>query len=255
MADGAGPRRGPPPEQLLRTVARSAAPALVHTFTAAGVLCALMATLATLEGAYTAAFAWLGLAFFIDGIDGTLARLVHVHDRLPRFSGERLDMIVDYVTYVFVPALMLLQAGILKGWPGVAAAAFMLMSSLFHFSDTASKTDDHYFVGFPAIWNIVAFYMFAFAPPPWLSLAAVVVLGLLTFVPMRWLHPMRVRRLMGLNFAATLVWAAAAASVVFVTGFPATGIAKWLLAAVALYGMALAVLLPFADPARQGARD
>lgn len=223
------------------------APALVHVFTASGIVCALLATLATLDGRWTHAFAWLGLALVIDGVDGTLARLAHVHTRLPRFSGERLDLVIDYVTYVFVPALMLLKSGILSGIPGVVAASFILMSSLFHFSDTASKTDDHHFVGFPAIWNLVAFYLFAFAVPGWLALAAVIVCGCLTFVPMRWLHPMRVRRLMWLNFLAMATWSVAAGWVVFVTGFPATGPAWWLLAAVAVYGVALAATLPLAD--------
>jgi phosphatidylcholine synthase len=223
------------------------APALVHVFTATGIVCALFATLATLDGAWTTAFLWLGIAFIVDGVDGTLARLAHVHTRLPRFSGERLDMVVDYVTYVFVPALMMLRSGILPGWLGVAAACYILMSSLFHFSDTASKTDDQHFVGFPAIWNLVAFYLFAFPVPEWVALLVVAVCGTLTFVPMRWLHPMRVRRLMGVNVAATAVWSGAAAWVVLVTGLPATGVAKWLLAAVALYGIALACTLPLAD--------
>lgn len=242
MADGAD--RNPPPTAQ---TGYPVGPALVHAFTASGIVCALFATLATLEGAWVTAFIWLGVAFLIDGVDGTLARLVHIHSRLPRFSGERLDMVVDYVTYVFVPALMLLRSGILSGWVGTAAAAFILMSSLYHFSDTASKTEDHHFVGFPAIWNLVAFYLFAFPMPGWLALAIVVVCGCLTFVPMRWLHPMRVRRLMWVNVAATVVWSAAAAWVVLVTGLPAQGPAAWLLAAVALYGIALAATLPLAE--------
>lgn len=242
MADGAD--RDPPCSVLSRY---PVGPALVHAFTASGIVCALFATLAVLEGAWATAFAWLGVAFLIDGVDGTLARLVDIHRRLPRFSGERLDMVVDYVTYVFVPALMLLRSGILSGWAGTAAAAFILMSSLYHFSDTASKTEDHHFVGFPAIWNLVAFYLFAFPVPGWLALAIVIACGCLTFVPMRWLHPMRVRRLMWLNVAATVVWSVAATWVVLVTGLPAQGPAAWLLAAVAVYGIALAATLPLAD--------
>src|SRR5690349_2805856 len=113
---------------------RSAWPAaLVHLFTAMGVVCALAATRAVSVGAWEAAFAWLGVALFIDGIDGTFARMVKVTERLPRFSGERLDLVVDYVTYVFVPALALLQAGYLTGWFGLPLASLILLSSLFHF--------------------------------------------------------------------------------------------------------------------------
>ena len=133
------------------------AAAAVHAFTASGVICAFLATLAVIDGTYARAFAWLGLAFVIDGIDGTFARFVNVGRRLPRFSGERLDQVVDYVTYVFVPALAMLQAGILSGAWGTTLAILILMSSLYHFADNDNKTDDHCFVGFPAIWNIVAF--------------------------------------------------------------------------------------------------
>src|SRR5262249_12381739 len=144
--------------------------ALVHVFTALGAVCALLAARAVLTGAWEQVFGWLGVALVIDGIDGTFARLADVQGKLPRFSGDRLDLVIDYVTYVFVPALDLLEAGFLGsgGW-GVVLASLILVSSLFHFSDTENKTKDHCFVGFPAIWNIVAFYAFAFRMPVWLA--------------------------------------------------------------------------------------
>lgn len=220
--------------------------ALVHTFTASGTICALFATLATLDKAWTAAFAWLGLALIIDGIDGTFARMVNIERNLPRFSGERLDMIVDYGTYVFVPVLMLLQSGILSGATGLVAAAAILLSSLYHFSDTESKTEDHYFVGFPAIWNLVAFYLFAFALPYWLVLLVIAACAGLTFVPMRWLHPMRVRRLLVVNAIAMLVWGLAAIWTLLVTGFPASLVAQVGFGVVAVYGLVLPFTLPWA---------
>jgi phosphatidylcholine synthase len=160
-------------------------------FTALGAVCGLLATRTVLSGAWEQAFGWLGVALVIDGIDGTFARLAHVSTRLPRFSGERLDLVVDYVTYVFVPALALLQGGYLSGAFGVFLAGLILLSSLFHFSDMESKSDDHCFVGFPAIWNIVAFYVFAFQTPPWAVAMLVLACVVLTFVPLRWAHPMR----------------------------------------------------------------
>ena len=139
-------------------------------------------------GAFLAAwelvFAWLGVALLIDGIDGTLgARMAKVGTRLPRFSGERLDLVIDYVTYVFIPALALLLAGYLPGCLGWLLASLILLSSLFHFCDTESKTDDYSFVGFPAIWNIVAFYVFAFQHADVVRGPAGARLRRLTFVP------------------------------------------------------------------------
>jgi phosphatidylcholine synthase len=226
-------------------------PALVHAFTASGAVCALFATLAVLEGAYSTAFAWLGLALFIDGIDGTFARMLDVRHRLPRFSGDKLDLVVDYVTYVFVPVLALLQSKLLSGNWGLVFASLILMTSLFHFADNASKTADHCFVGFPAIWNVVAFYLFAIPLPAWGAYGLILACALLTFVPMRWLHPVRVERLVLLNAAATLLWSIAAAATLW-SGFPAPTWAAWVLALVGLYGLSLTLTWPLADTTRLG---
>src|SRR5215510_13425394 len=125
--------------------------AAVHCFTALGVVCAFLALRAALAMEWVALFVWLGIALLIDGVDGTLARLAKITTVLPRFSGERLDLIIDYLTYVFVPALALLLGGFLEGGFGVLLTSLILLSSLFHFSDTESKTADYCFVGFPAL--------------------------------------------------------------------------------------------------------
>ena len=215
--------------------------ALVHVFTALGSVCALFATLAVIDGAWERVFAWLGLALFIDGIDGTLARMANVVERLPRFSGDRLDLVVDYATYVFVPALALIQAGYLQGPFGLLLASLVLLSSLFHFSDTQSKTDDYCFVGFPAIWNIVAFYVFAFQMPVWLTTVLVLACVALTFVPLPWAHPLRTPRLWPVTLALTGLWCIAAFFTIR-SGFPAAGVEKLIYIAAAAYGLALALL-------------
>jgi phosphatidylcholine synthase len=210
----------------------------VHLFTALGAVCGLLAALAAFDGAWERMFAWLGLALFIDGIDGSFARLTKVEERLPRFSGERLDLVVDYVTYVFVPALALVHAGFLPGPLGLILAAAILLSSLFHFSDLASKGDDYSFIGFPAVWNLVAFYLFALSVPQWETYAVVSACIILTFVPMRWVHPLRVVRLRLITLAVTICWAAAAVATVW-AGFPARGVNKIVLVGAAAYLIAL----------------
>jgi phosphatidylcholine synthase len=214
------------------------AAALVHLFTALGAVCALLATRAVVSGAWEAAFAWLGLALAIDGIDGTLARRARVQHHLPRFSGDRLDLVVDYVTYVFVPALALLQAGFLQGAWGVALASGILLASLFHFSDTASKASDHSFVGFPAVWNLVALYVFALDLSP--TATAILVLSgvVLSFVPLKWVHPLRTTRLRPVTLAAMAAWALAAAWTLW-SGFPARPWARAVLLLVAAYAVGL----------------
>jgi phosphatidylcholine synthase len=216
--------------------------ALVHLFTALGAVCALLATRAVLAGSWELAFAWLGLALIIDGVDGMLARMADVSSRLPRFSGDRLDLVIDYVTYVFVPTLALLQAGFLgSGWFGLLLASLILLSSLFHFSDTESKSEDHCFVGFPAIWNIVAFYPFALGMPVWATVLLVLVCVALTFVPMRWAHPLRTPLLWPITFALTGLWVLAAFVTIW-SGFPAGPAAKAILLLAAVYGVGLALV-------------
>jgi len=213
----------------------------VHLFTALGAVCGLFAALAAFDADWVSMFVWLGVALMIDGIDGLFARLANVEERLPRFSGERLDLVVDYVTYVFVPTLALLRAGFLDGPIGLLLAASILLSSLFHFSDLASKSDDYSFVGFPATWNIVAFYIFVFSTPAFVTYGIVGLCVVLTFVPLRWVHPFRVVRLRPLTIAATALWAAAAIAALWL-GFPACGWIQAILLGSAAYLIGLALM-------------
>lgn len=216
----------------------------VHVFTALGSVCALLAMLGVFEGKFELAFVWLFVALGIDAVDGTLARAVDVETHVPRFSGERLDLVIDFVTYVFVPVLALLKGGLLAGWLGQITAALILLSSLYHFSDSASKAEDKCFVGFPAVWNIVAFCLFAWGTPQWL--AAMISLGLvvLTFVPMHWLHPFRVAKHFGVNVAMTAsgfvagIW-------ILTTGFPGGLIPGLILGAASLYYLIMALSWPW----------
>jgi phosphatidylcholine synthase len=212
--------------------------ALVHLFTAMGIVCGLMAILAVFSGSWVALFCWLGLALVIDGIDGIFARMAKVKHHLPRFSGDRLDLVIDYVTYVFVPVVALLQAGFLTGTAGLVLAGMALLSSLFHFSDTESKADDYSFVGFPAIWNAVAFYVFALGLPPWATAAVVLVCVGLTFVPLKWAHPLRTAALRPLTMVAMALWGLAAA-LTLLSGFPAGPLEKGILLLTGAYGVAL----------------
>jgi phosphatidylcholine synthase len=215
--------------------------AAVHVFTALGAVCAFFAALALIDQRWDVMFGWLGLAFLIDGIDGTFARMLDVGNRLPDFSGERLDLIVDYVTYVFVPTLALLKAGFLVGWLGHVLAAAILMSSLYHFCDLGNKSDDHCFVGFPAVWNLVAFQLFAFDASPPMTAVVVVAGVVLTFVPWRWVHPMRVDTWRLLTLLLTGLWSLAALFTL-VQGLPAGPLARLCLGVGTVWGIGLALL-------------
>ncbi len=182
----------------------------VHILTACGAAVGLLALLAAGRGEWTTMFAWLGLALVIDGIDGTFARRLKVAERLPRWSGDALDHVVDFVTYVFVPAFALAASGLLPDWLGVPLALIVVVSGGLYFADLEMKTEGNYFRGFPALWNAVAFYVFLLKPAPWIAALAISGLVVLTFMPFRFVHPFRVTRLRVASIAALCLWSALA---------------------------------------------
>jgi phosphatidylcholine synthase len=186
-------------------------PFLVHVFTACGAACALLAMLAAAKADFVTMFVWLAVALFIDGIDGTLARKFHVAEILPRWSGDALDLVVDFTTYVFVPAFALAVSGLLPQPVAIPLAIAIVVTSALYFADEQMKTADNYFRGFPAVWNAPVFYLFLLRPDPWIAAAAVVLLVVLTFVPVPFLHPFRVRRFRALSALLIVAWSALAA--------------------------------------------
>ncbi len=165
----------------------------IHALTASGAVLAFFSFLAVERGEYRLALWWLAAALVVDGIDGPLARWAGLKERLPEIDGATLDLVVDYLTYVFVPAVLIYRAGLLpEGWGGVGVAA-ILLSSLYTFARSDMKTEDNFFRGFPAVWNVFAFYLFLLKPPPMLALAIVALFAVLTFAPIYFVHPVRVR--------------------------------------------------------------
>ena len=180
----------------------------VHLFTASGSFLAFLSLVAASEQRWTAMFWWLGLALLVDGIDGPFARKLQVKEILPTWSGELLDNIIDYVTYVLIPAFALYQRGFMGENLSFLSAAIIVISSAIYYADTGMKTKENFFKGFPVVWNMVVFTLFVIEPGEWVSFGVVVVAGILTFVPMNFLHPVRVERLRWLNLPLTLLWCA-----------------------------------------------
>jgi phosphatidylcholine synthase len=178
----------------------------VHVFTATGAALALAALTYAVRGEWAAMFLWLGVALVVDGVDGTIARHAKVAEVLPRWSGDVLDLVVDFVTYVFVPAYAIAAGGLLPGPLALPAGIVIVVTGALYFADRQMKTADNYFRGFPTLWNAAAFYLFVIKPAPWLAAAIVAVLAVMTFLPFKFLHPMRVRRLRALNIAALILW-------------------------------------------------
>lgn len=179
----------------------------VHAYTACGAIAAFAMVVAVIDGRYQLAFLLMVAATVVDGTDGMLARLAHVKESTPLFDGARLDDIVDYLTFVFVPALLVFEAGLLPAGWGAAVPIAMLLSSAYGFSMADAKTDDHFFTGFPSYWNIAVLYLYAAKLPVLVNAAVLLVLSVLVFVRIRYVYPTRTPVLRGLTIALCIVWA------------------------------------------------
>lgn len=178
----------------------------VHAYTASGAVLAMLALVAVLARDYRLAFAWLALQVFVDATDGWLARLVDVHRRLPHFSGAHLDDIVDYLTYVFVPAVMVWHAPLVPEAWRIPASAAMLLASAYGFSRTDAKTADHYFTGWPSYWNVLVLYFILWETGPVANLVVILACAVLVLVPWRYVYPSRTPILMPLTIALGFTW-------------------------------------------------
>lgn len=188
------------------TRAARAAAFSVHIFTALGAGVALIAMLEAVRMHWAGMFGWLGVALVIDAIDGPIARRLNVVQVLPDWSGEALDFVVDFITYVFVPAYAITASGLLAPMTAALLGVGIVVSSALYFADRRMKAADNHFRGFPALWNAVAFYLFLLHPAQWVASLAVLALIALTFVPLHVIHPVRVARLRRLNLALVVLW-------------------------------------------------
>ncbi|MBB3712407.1 phosphatidylcholine synthase [Limimaricola variabilis] len=178
----------------------------VHLFTATGAVFAMLAMLEAVQDDWSMMFFWLVVAFAVDGIDGPLARKYDVKRNAPIFDGVLLDLVIDYLTYVFVPAFALFESDLLPGWTGWLAIIVITFASALYFADTRMKTKDNSFQGFPGCWNMLVLVLFALSPNFWIILALVVVLSITMFLPVKFIHPVRTKRWRAVSLPMALAW-------------------------------------------------
>jgi phosphatidylcholine synthase len=219
----------------------------VHILTASGAGLAVLALLAAQHGSWPAMFLWLGLALIVDGADGPLARRLDVHEQVPRWSGEVLDLVVDFTTYAFVPAFAIAASGLLPAGIDIALGVLIAVTSALYFADSHMKLPENYFRGFPALWNAAAFYLFVIKPQPWIGALAIAILLVLTFLPFPFVHPLRVERLRSLNVGLLMLWALLAIGALLQSLDPALPITL-ALCAIAIYFCAVPFLPVPRDP-------
>ena len=207
---------------------------LVHLLTAAGSVFAMLAMLAAVDEKWSLMFVWLVVAFVVDGIDGPLARKYDVRYNAPQYDGVIMDMIVDYLTYIFIPAYALFKSGLLPGWTGWTAIIVITFASTMYMADTRMKTKDFSFSGFPACWNMVVIVFFALKPHFWVSLSIVIVLAIAMFTPLKFIHPVRTERWRLVSLPVALAWTFFAGWAAWVDFHPESW-AHWGLVLTSLY--------------------
>ncbi len=220
---------------------RRAAGFSVHMFTASGGAVAVLALYAAIERNFPACFAWLGVALFIDGIDGTLARAARVTETAATIDGAVLDLVVDFLTYVLVPVVALWRSDLMPNSVAFWMGLVVTIASALYFADTRMKTRDNWFRGFPALWNVFVLYLFVLRAPWQLNAALTLAATGLMFAPIVFVHPLRVVKMRHLTIAATLVWCALA----FIAVLQGLQPALWVkigFVAVAAYFLALPLL-------------
>ncbi len=179
----------------------------VHLLTATGAVFAMLAMLAAVQEEWAMMFLWLVVAFAVDGIDGPLARRYDVERNAPEFDGVLLDLIIDYLTYVFIPAYALFKhPDLLPGWTGWFAIIVITFASALYFADTRMKTKDNSFSGFPGCWNMLVIVLFAMVDNYWLMLLIITVLAVAMFLPIKFVHPVRTERWRMLTLPMAFAW-------------------------------------------------
>jgi phosphatidylcholine synthase len=223
----------------------------VHLLTASGAFWAFLSIIAAAEHNWWKMFAWLGVALFVDAIDGPIARKANVRHILPNWSGDVLDQIIDYATYVIIPAFALYQSGLIEGTLAFIAAALIVITSAIYYADTRMKTEDYYFRGFPVAWNMVVFTFFATQPGSVTAFAFVAFCAVATFLPIKFVHPTRVKRLRGLTLAVTVVWAILSTIAIFYD-FDAPRWATTGIVLTGIYLLCIGAVLQVADRFNEG---
>lgn len=193
---------------------------LVHFLTATGAVFAMLAMLAAVDREWSLMFLWLVFAFFVDGIDGPLARKYDVKKNAPIFDGVLLDLIIDYLTYVFIPAFALYESGLMSGWSGWVAIIVITFTSALYFADTRMKTSDYSFRGFPGCWNMLILVLFALQPHWAICLLLVTLLSVAMFLPIKFVHPTRTARWRMLTLPMAIAWVGFAAWAAWVDFHP-----------------------------------
>ena len=178
----------------------------VHLFTVSGVFFSFLALIASLDRNVPLVFFYLAIALFIDGIDGSLARKVDVKKYTPNINGENLDNIIDYLNYVFVPAFVIFWLDFVPEGIGLLSSATILIVSCYTFANNSIKTSDYYFSGFPALWNVVLLYFYILDTDPFTNLLVILALSFLTFIPLKYSHPFRVKEYRKSTLSILMIW-------------------------------------------------
>ncbi len=219
----------------------------VHLLTASGAALALLALVAATFGDWKVMFLWLGCALFVDGIDGPLARKVDTKLNAANWDGKILDLVIDYLTYVFIPAYALIYANLVPDPWALICALLITLTGVIYFADVGMKSEDNSFSGFPGVWHMPLLVLLVLHPPPGVCVAIIIILAAAQFTSLKFIHPVRTVRWRGVSLTVMGIWSVCAAWAVGADFNPPDLIAQVLLAS-SLYLLFVGILMQIRPP-------
>ena len=189
---------------------------LIHLSTGFGIIAGFLSLIAILNNNQKEAFIWLGIAFLIDSVDGTLARKFDVKKNLPHIDGKTLDSIIDFFNYVIVPSVMIYWFKYVPDQFIILIPLILIFISIYSYVNLNVLTNDNYYNGFPAIWNVVVLYFYIFGTDQTINLFILVLFIILKFSPIKCIHPLRVKKLRYLSIFFTITWFLTSALLIFI---------------------------------------
>ena len=207
---------------------------MLHWITASGAVAGLIALHRILDGQVRQGLLWLIICQILDGIDGPLARKIDVQTHAPKFDGHILDLVVDYVTCVVVPVILMLSVRLVDSSLAMPLAGLVLLTSALWFARVDQETPDHWFNGFPAAWNIVIPTLMILHSSSRVTSLVLVAFSALQLGGIKFPHLMRVTALRKVTSSFALLYLAC--FVLLSADYPnGPHWARWVLAVVPIY--------------------
>ncbi len=179
---------------------------VIHSITAFGAIAGLISLEQFINGNFRSGLLWLIICQIIDGFDGPIARKIDIHLHATKFDGHILDLVVDYVTCVMVPVAMLIRLDLIKSNYSWIYVGLIIFTGALWFARTDQETEDHWFNGFPAAWNLVIPTFLILGTREIYIQITILVLSFLSLTKLKFPHLVKVKFLRPLTWSLAIIY-------------------------------------------------